>query len=468
MEKNYMSTNKLSRRDFLKWSATATAATVVAGCTTPSPTAAPKPGATQAPVATQAPAAKPVSIDFLAWGDQTDLPAWEKLIKDFREKNSNFTINETHVPGADHYTKLQTMIAGGTPPDIASFQGWEWQVFAEKNLLAPLDDYIAKDKFTTPYPAGIKAVEDTTAFRGKKYLVPLQFATMLMLYARKPFQEANIPFPTDNWTFEEFLDISKKLTKTTGDKKIWGFQSQNNYVRDIHWIRGTGKQEYDTLVYPKKAMFNQKEIIDIAQLVNNDVFNTLKISPTPADYASGANTINTGNCALKYEGAWFFTQLNTPDLRAQNKQVEFDVVMMPKQQDPDRPHRGWAEGVSVVKTAKSDDAWKFSFYMGGTGNKTYSEITGRLPNDLALIESWWVPMVAEKFQVKNGKAFIEAFKRSEVDVVGAITRTKITNEVVKPVAWDVLAAGKATAAEVMPKVDQGVQKLLDEYWATVK
>lgn len=460
--------NKLSRRNFLKLSAAATAATIVAGCAPP--TAAPKPGATQPAVATQPPAAKPVTIDFLGWGDNTDIPAWEKLKTAFTAKYPNFTINVTTVadPGANHYPKLQTMIAGGTPPDVSSFQGWEWQVFAERNLLAPLDDYIAKDKFTAPYPAGIKSIEETTTFKGKKYLMPLQIATMLMFYARKPFQEANLPFPKDDWTFEEFIETCKKLTKTTGDKKLWGIQANGGYVRDIHWIRGTGKQEYDTLVYPKKATFNQKEIADIAQIMANDVYNTLKIAPTPADLSGGANTINTGNCAMKYEGAWFFTQLNSPDLRAQNKQVEFDVVLMPKQQDAGRPHRGWAEGVCVVKTPKADDSWKFAHFMGGEGNKTYSETTGRIPNNLALVESWWVPMIAERFQVKNGKAFIEAIKVSEVDVVGAVTRTKITNEVVKPVAWDVLVAGKGTAAELLPKVDAGVQKLFDEYWATVK
>ncbi|HEY9075963.1 MAG TPA: extracellular solute-binding protein [Anaerolineaceae bacterium] len=457
---------KLSRRDFLKLSATTTAAVALASCA-PAPTQAPA-KATSAPVTKPTEAPKPVTLDFLGWGDNTDIPAWDKLTKAFKEKNPNYTINVTTVadPGTNHYPKLQTMVAGGTIPDIASFQGWEWQVFAEKNLLAPVDDYVAKDKMTAPYPTGIKSLEDTTAFKGKKYLMPLQIATMLMFYARKPFQDAGIPFPTDDWTFEQFLDIAKKLTDPA--KKMYGLQANGNYVRDIHWIRGTGKQEYDNLIYPKKATFNQKEIVDIVQIIASDVYNSLKIAPTPADLAAGGNTIQTGNCAMKYEGAWFFTSLNSPELRDQKKQVEFDVVLMPKQQDPDRPHRGWAEGVCLMKSTKTDAAWEFVKYMGGEGNKTYSETTGRIPNDLKLVESWWVPMIAERFQVKNGKAFIEAIKKSEVDVVGAITRTKITNEVVKPVAWDPLNNGKATAADVLSKVDAGVQKLFDEYWATVK
>ena len=29
--------------------------------------------------------------------------------------------------GVDYYTKLQTTFAGGVVPEVASFQGWEWQ-----------------------------------------------------------------------------------------------------------------------------------------------------------------------------------------------------------------------------------------------------------------------------------------------------------------------------------------------------
>ena len=50
---------------------------------------------------------------------------------------------------------------------------------------------------------------------------------------------------------------------------------------------------------------------------------------------------------MKYEGAWWFPTMNSPELRAENKQIEFDVVMMPKMTDQDRPHRGWAEGIAL-------------------------------------------------------------------------------------------------------------------------
>ncbi len=466
---------KISRRDFLKLSALGTVSVVVASCApaepaTEAPAAAPTQAQVAAPTAepTAVPPKEPVTLDFQAWGDNADLPAWEKLVQMYTERNPHVTINYSPVadPNANFYQQLQTSIAGGTPPDVASFQGWEWQTYADKDLLAPVDDLYKRDGFDFLYPQDVKGVVDTTARNGKTYLIPLQVATMLMFYAKKPFDDAGIPYPTDDWTFDGFMEIAKKLTNTSGEQKMFGLQANGSWFRDIGWIRGTGKQEFDSLIDPKKAMFNQPEIVDIVQKMAQDVIYTDKIAPSPADTSGGANTFQTGNCAMKYEGAWWFPTMNSPELRAENKQIEFDVVLMPKMADEARPHRGWAEGIALLNGDTVEEAWGFASFMASEeGDKIYSETTGRLPNNLELVESWWIPTVEEKFQISNAKAFVEAFKRSEVDVVGGVPRSKLNGEVVKPLAYDKLVNNSATAAQVLPEVDAAMQALLDEYWA---
>ena len=457
---------KISRRDFLKLGATGAAAALLTRC---APAATQTPAQTVAPLATEPPKVA-TTVDFLAWGDAADIPAWEKLSKLYMERNPNVTVNVTTVadPNANYYPKLQTAIAGGTPPDVASFQGWEWQTYADKDLLAPIDELVTRDKFDDMYPQEIKSVVDSTSRNGKKYLIPLQLATMIMFYAKKPFQDAGVDFPTDDWTYDEFMEIAQKLTNLEGDNKVYGLQANGSWFRDIGWIRGTGKQEFDSIIDPKKAMFNQPEIVDIVQKMASDVYYTLKVAPTPADLSAGANAFQNGNVGMKYEGAWWFGQMNSPELRAENKQHEFDVVLMPKMADEARPHRGWAEGVALLKGDNVEEAWKFASFMASEeGDKIYSETTGRLPNRLALIESFWLPTVQEKFQFSNAKAFIEAFKTSEVDVVGGLPRSKMWSEVVKPVGWDPLINGSAQAADVLPEVDKQLQAKLDEYWASV-
>lgn len=457
-----MTPKKLSRRQFLVLSGQgAIALAVLSACGG---------GAQEAPAGDEEPSTAPITLEFLAWGDNADIPAWEKFKGNYEGMNPNVTINVTTVsdPGNNFYPKLQTMVAGGTPPDVSSFQGWEWQTYADKDLLAPIDDYITRDNFTDPYPEGVLSIEQSTIRNGKRYLIPLQIGTMVMFYAKKPFDDAGMAYPTDDWTMDEFIEMAKQLTDTGGDFKKFGLQANGSWFRDIAYIRATGEQEFDALVDPKKVQFNQPEIVDMLQLMAYDVYHTLKISPTPADLEGGANTIDTGNCGMKYEGAWYFPRLNSPDLRAEGKEVEFDVVLMPEGADGGRPHRGWSEGVVVMKGAKEAAAWAFASYMGGEeGAKIYSEITGRIPNSFKLIDSFWLPMIEEQFGVKNGQAFVEAIRHSEVDVVSGVPRSKMWSEIVKPIGYDPLMNGSQTAAEALPKVDQELQVLLDDYWANV-
>jgi multiple sugar transport system substrate-binding protein len=466
--------NKISRRQFLILGGQGVfAVAFLAGCGA-SPAPAPATGGESSSAASSggesaAPAAAPVELEFLAWGDTADIPAWDKFKELYQAENPNVTINITAVadPGNNYYPKLQTSIAGGAVPHVASFQGWEWQPYADAGVLASIDDFIKRDGFTDPYPEGNQTIEDSTKRGGKTYLIPMQYATMVMFYTKKPFEEAGIPFPTADWTFEEFLDIAEKVTNTSGENKMYGLQANGIWPRDIHWIRGTGKQEFDKLVDPTKATFDQQEIIDIVQLMASDVYFKMKIAPTPADMEGGVNTLETGNVAMKYEGPWFFGRLNSPELRDQGKEIPFDVVLMPKQADENRPHRGWAEGIAVPQTDLTEQAWDFVHFMANEeGDKIYSEMTGRIPNSFKLIESFWIPSIKEKFGVENGQAFIDAFKSSEFDVIGGVNRTKMWAEVVKPVGYDPLLGNSATAAEVMPAVNEGVQKLLDDYWST--
>ena len=156
-------------------------------------------------------------------------------------------------PNNNFYTKLQTMFAGGTPPDLSSFQGWEWQIYADKDLLTPVDDYIVRDKVTARTRRAITSVEQSTKRKGKTYLVPLQWAMMVMFYAKKVFDDAGVPYPKDDWTFDQFVETAKKLTNA--GKKKFGYQMNGNWYRDIGWIVLTGKREFDNVIDPKKSQF---------------------------------------------------------------------------------------------------------------------------------------------------------------------------------------------------------------------
>lgn len=465
-ERNQKATNGISRRSFLQILGAGSAASLVlAACAVPAAPAA-QPGAAAGGEGTAAPAQSAAALTVMAFG-QADQPAFQALAEAYMQAHPDVKVEAVFLPNDEqYYNTLQTQYAGGSNPDIASMQGWGYQIFAENGALTGLNALRERDGFNDAW-ADVQVVKDYTERNGDTYLTPMQLATMVMFYSKKLFDDAGIAYPTDDWTYEQFLDTAQKLTKKDGDSKQWGYQTNGNWFRDIHWIRGTGAQEFDTLIDPKKSQFSQQPIVDIVQQVASDFYGKIGISPSPADLDSGSGGIEAGQSAMKYEGPWWFPRMVTQELRDQGKAVEFDVVLMPKQQDEARPHRGWAEGVVMFSTAPTDPAWELVKFMAGAdGQKIFSEKTGRIPNNFDLVESFWGPMVEKNHGLKNWKAFLTAFNNGEVDVISGLPRSQYWNEVVKPVGWDPLIAGSATAADVLPKVDEGVQKLLDDYYAS--
>lgn len=146
---------------------------------------------------------------------------------------------------------------------------------ADNNVLAPIDDFIQRDNFTAPYPEGVSSIDVSTKRNGQTYLIPLQLGTMVMFYAKKPFDEAGLDYPTDDWNLDQFLEMAEKLTNTGGANKMFGYRANGSWFRDIQWIRSTGQQEFDELVDPKKAQFSQPEIVERLQLVAYDVYHTI-------------------------------------------------------------------------------------------------------------------------------------------------------------------------------------------------
>ena len=152
---------QVSRRKFLQGIGIGSSALLLAACPAPAPADGGAGGGS-------APAAEDIELDFFAWGDASDIPAWEELANTYHEQNPYITVKPSiSGTGVDYYTKLQTSFAGGVVPEVASFQGWEWQPFSDAGLLAPIDAYIERDNFNGPYPDGVDSIEFSTRRDGE-------------------------------------------------------------------------------------------------------------------------------------------------------------------------------------------------------------------------------------------------------------------------------------------------------------
>ncbi len=149
------------------------------------------------------------------------------LIATFEAQHPHIKVQRIN-PGdaASFFTKLQTMMASGEPPDVF-YMGWERLAgFASQDLLMPIEPLIAADEQVGRetlhpedfYPATIDCFrfDGQQSGRGTLYGIPKDFTTIGFYYNKTLFDQAGIPYPPDDWTWDEFIATARKLAKLPG------------------------------------------------------------------------------------------------------------------------------------------------------------------------------------------------------------------------------------------------------------
>lgn len=164
----------------------------------------------------------PVNLTFWGW-TASDFEA--KSIQDgldaFQEKYPWITVEYMTVPSADYHTKLKTALASGSGPDVFYLDATQCTDFVKANLLMDITD-IAGDFTQNMTDASLQKVSMTDA-DGNTHVYGLDICNVgpVIFYNKDLFEEAGVePMPTEwdkRWTWDEFVENMKKLTKVSDD-----------------------------------------------------------------------------------------------------------------------------------------------------------------------------------------------------------------------------------------------------------
>ena len=146
----------------------------------------------------------------------------EDTLKDVLPKFTEDTGVQVKVesfPTAEYFTKLQTLIAGGTAGDV-----W-WSIyrntprFAQNKVILPMDDLVKADNFDLSqyFPAAIEAAK----YQGAMYAMPFKLhpGPAALYYNVNAVQEAGVTMPERQMTnWDALIDAGKKLTRESGGR----------------------------------------------------------------------------------------------------------------------------------------------------------------------------------------------------------------------------------------------------------
>lgn len=252
-------------------------------------------------------------IQYASWGSKSEVDILKPLLVDFEMENPDLKVEFMHIP-QNYFQKIHLLFASNTAPDVIFINNLYLPLYANAGVLENLDDYDINQKDF------YKKSLDALSWKGKLYAVPRDVSNLVIYYNKEIFKSANLSYPKENWTMDEFLHIAKILTKRPNVFGI-SFEEDSLFYLPYLMSEGGGILSDDL----------SREIIEDSSSQSGLKFyaNLRKkyhVAPTMSESASAtmAQMFLQGKLAMHLSGRWL-----VPKYR-EEAVFEWDIVPFPK------------------------------------------------------------------------------------------------------------------------------------------
>lgn len=210
---------------------------------------------------TPPPLPEPVTITWATWGGAAQAELYEKAIEQFHAAQDLVRVeNINSASVADHVQKVQTMLGGGTPPDVVMLGGETVPAFAAFGATQPIDSFVDADPdFDEHDYFGVTL--DAMRYDGKLWGLPKDFNITILYYNKAMFDEAGLEYPSRDWDQETFLEAAKALTKRE-DGRVVQYGFADSPLNMWFWIWQNGGEVFDNDLDPKVMLLNEPTALE--------------------------------------------------------------------------------------------------------------------------------------------------------------------------------------------------------------
>lgn len=225
-------------------------------------------------VKTNAPKQKTV-VRVMSWWNFQDSKPLKELKSKFESANPDYELQFDQI-ATKYADKVLTVVAGGGDqvPDVMMLAMDVVPRFAKAGAIQPLDKYITDSYKKDLYPVVLDALQ----FDGKIYAAPRDITSFVMYCNKKMFEDAKVPIPKAGWTWNDFLETAKKLTKLENGKPVqWGYHFSKTNDSIFTWLIQNGAGY--TTSNKKQSILSSQESQEAIQFLY-DLTYKHKVSPT--------------------------------------------------------------------------------------------------------------------------------------------------------------------------------------------
>jgi multiple sugar transport system substrate-binding protein len=250
------------------------------------------------------PPAEPVELTYFTFSAAPDhLEDLDQMITAFNAQYPNVQIKVETAPFDDYFTKLQTLIAGGTAPDVFELNFENFVTYADKGLLLDLSSQMAADDTLDPaiyYPRALEAFN----YNGMQQGLPATFSTVVLYYNKDLFDAAGLDYPTNDWTWDDVRTAAEQINDP--DNGVYGLHSGIQFWEFYKKAAQNNCQFFNE--DKTEVLINSPECVEALQTMV-DFVETDQIMPSAADMGgvSDGDMFLQGDLGMLVSGIWMFS-----------------------------------------------------------------------------------------------------------------------------------------------------------------
>ena len=345
------------------------------------------------------PVPEPVTLRWANYAEGADIKTMERQIKAFQNEYPWVEIQMEIAPWREYWTQLLAQIAAGTGPDVFAQSGWYIPNFHDQGLMLNLTPFVKEAQetwlvdekyFTEALGAG--------NYMGNMYTLTEGVGANALFYNKDMFDAAGLSYPSDDWTWDDLLEASTKLTIDTNGKHPdeEGFDTENIVQWGVWYRPYTTTADVYSSIYRNGGQIldenfnctvNQPEAVEAIQFFY-DLYAVHHVAPGMEDCDTSCDPLAGGLVAMMSTGTWKLKQyLDMPELN-------YGIAMKP--QSPGEPRQWgefWGGGYAIsATTPQPDAAWLFlSYLVKDEKNQTALAARGNIPVNREIAELFLVP-----------------------------------------------------------------------------
>ena len=450
---------RISRREFLEKAAQTglglASLAVLSACG-----ASTSPSSNETAPGAAAPQGDAVSISMLGWGSPLEKENVEKGLQLFQERNPGITVEWLHTP-QDYATKLQTMLAGGTPPDV--FWANNLLDYVARDVVLDITSYLQADPVLSKPDYFIQPQEQQrTTYNDKWYGIGSCWVLPHLYYNADLLAQAGVEPPsmdaTKAWTWDQFVGAAQKLTldgagKHPGDS---GFDANNVQQWGVSWA--TWSLMRDVMVYANggeaftdehTTRLNEPAAVEAIQAVA-DLMNKHQVAPRAATTEqlgmSSQQMLASGKLAILCDGSWALQDVAKLGFK-------YGCGVLPKLKEPATAAQAHVHAISR-DTDQPEASWKLlAFLSSDDYQRDLCKAGLWLPSHTSLLteeglNTWITPDVHPEGYRQIATDYLRTYGRNYYFPAGFQEADQIITAALDPV-W----LGETTVAEVLGQGD---------------